>query len=102
MECISEKDKIKLTVDKSQNSECLNEQQEGESRAKKQRLSKKQKLRGQNKSRGPTFTRNQEKELCNSLLNIADGDPLPNCERKNCPFLHNIEEYLKIKPRDIG
>ncbi|XP_063917995.1 tRNA-dihydrouridine(47) synthase [NAD(P)(+)]-like [Zophobas morio] len=89
LECVSDKDKRTLT------------QSDDAPPEKKQRLSKseKKKLRGQNKSRGPTFRCNREQELCNTLIN---GDEAAKCERKNCQFLHDVAEYLKIKPKDIG
>jgi tRNA-dihydrouridine synthase 3 len=93
LECVSEKDKLKLTKDEN-----------GAPPEKKQKLSKsqKKKLRGQNKSRGPTFRCSRETELCNTLVDLGVDDEIPKCERKNCQFLHDIEEYLKIKPQDIG
>lgn len=95
LECVSNTDKAKLKVD-NQNED------DSEVPHKKQKLSKKQKLRGQNKARGPTFKRNQETELCHTLINLTVNEELPKCERKNCQFLHDAEEYLKIKPEDIG
>lgn len=93
LECVSEKDKLKLT-----------ENENGAPPEKRQKLSKsqKKKLRGQNKSRGPTFRCSRETELCNTLVDLGVDDEIPKCERKNCQFLHDIEEYLKIKPQDIG
>lgn len=93
MECISQNDKHKLDAQDGD---------DGETDAKKPKLSKKQKLRGQNKSRGPTFRVEREKELCSSLINLTIGEPVPQCERKGCVFLHDVDEYLKIKPEDIG
>ncbi|RZC40998.1 Ax dynein light domain containing protein [Asbolus verrucosus] len=93
LECVSDKDKRKLTDDASEMPP-----------EKKQKLSKseKKKLSGQNKSRGPTFRCEREKELCNTLINLGIEDEIPKCERKNCKFLHDIQEYLKIKAKDIG
>lgn len=90
LQCVSQNDKHKLDT------------QDDDTDAKKPKLSKKQKLRGQNKSRGPTFRVEREKELCSSLINLTIGEPVPQCERKNCVFLHDVDEYLKIKPKDIG
>lgn len=73
-----------------------------ESEAKKQKLSKKRKLRGQNKSRRPTFRVDRESELCSSLINLGMDDAIPECQRKSCVFLHDIDEYLKNKPKDLG
>lgn len=93
MQCISENDKHKLDAQDAD---------DGETDSKKPRLSKKQKLRGQNKSRGPTFRVEREKELCSSLINLTIGEPATQCQRKNCVFLHDVEEYLKMKAADIG
>lgn len=93
MECVSSNDKHKLDSKKPD---------DGEAGSKKPKLSKKQKLRGQNKARGPTFRIDKETELCSSLINLAADDPVPPCERKNCVFLHDVNEYLRIKPKDIG
>ncbi|CAH0558354.1 unnamed protein product [Brassicogethes aeneus] len=95
LECVSEKDKTKL-----QNEDEKSEEQP----AKRQKLSKseKKKLKGQNKSRGPTFVRNKEVELCNCYSDIAVDEEAPKCERKNCQFLHSVEEYLKVKLDDIA
>lgn len=96
LECISQNDKHKL--DTQQESPGV-----GESDAKKPKYFKKQKLRGQNKCRGPTFRVEREAELCSSLLNLTVGDDsIPQCLRKNCVFIHDVNEYLKIKPKDIG
>lgn len=103
MECLAENDKIKLATNELEKSEaCNNEEREDVPPIKKLRLSNKQTLRGQNKSRGPTFKRNNEMELCNSLVNLKENDPIPQCERKNCPFLHDIDEYFQKKTKDIG
>ncbi|XP_044266285.1 tRNA-dihydrouridine(47) synthase [NAD(P)(+)]-like [Tribolium madens] len=92
LECVSDKDKRKLSGSDETPLQ------------KKTKLSKseKKKLRGQNKSRGPTFRCTQEMELCNTLINLNLGEEAPKCERKNCQFLHDINEYLRIKPKDIG
>lgn len=93
LECVSSTDKHKLDSQQSD---------DGETDSKKPKLSKKQRLRGQNKSRGPTFRVDKETELCSSLINLSVDDAVPQCERKNCVFLHDVDEYLKIKPKDIG
>lgn len=102
LECLSENDKVKLTSELEKPQPCNEEADADVLPVKKLRLSKKQKLHGQNKSRGPTFKRNQETELCNSLITLAEDEPLPQCERKNCVFLHDIDEYLQKKPKDLG
>lgn len=103
LECVSDKDKQELAVNDSELKE-TEEKSEDVPSAKKQKLSKRamKKLKGQNKSRGPTFHIKREQELCNSLVLLADGEEIPKCNRNNCQFLHDIQEYLKNKPKDIG
>lgn len=60
------------------------------------------KLRGQNKSRGPTYQRDTTKELCLRIITNSDETESPKCDKDGCKFLHDVEEYLKIKPKDIG
>nr|XP_022908407.1 tRNA-dihydrouridine(47) synthase [NAD(P)(+)]-like [Onthophagus taurus] len=71
--------------------------------AKRKKLSKyeKKKLKGQNKSR-PAFRCDKSLELCSTLMNLLDGENIPACPRKNCPTLHDIDEYLEKKPQDIN
>lgn len=57
---------------------------------------------GQNKKRGPSYRRELDKELCNSVINISVGTDASKCVKNNCPFMHEVQEYLKIKPEDIG
>lgn len=102
LECVSQQDKLKLNKDDNRHPADTSKSESGETAPKKQRISKKEKLRGQNKSRGPTFKRDQGKELCNVFINLSDTDPTPQCQRKDCAFLHDTAEYLKIKPKDIG
>lgn len=98
LDCVSEKDKEKLKSEES-----INTNKNEEPPEKKQRLSKadKKKLRGQNKARPITFRRNKEVELCNTLINLKEGEEYPKCNKKNCAFMHDIQEYLKNKPQDI-
>lgn len=62
---------------------------------------KKKKLRGQNKSR-PTYQRDSAKEFCMRVLDNRDQNNSQKCAKEGCKFLHNLEEYLKNKPKDIG
>ncbi|CAH1954415.1 unnamed protein product [Acanthoscelides obtectus] len=75
-----------------------------ESSSKRQRLSKaeKKKLRGQNKSRAPTYVTNRSKELCICMIDVPEGNDIPGCNRNKCNFIHDIDNYLTIKPKDIG
>lgn len=90
---VSEEDKIKLNAD-------TNNDERDHHQAKRPKLSfdEKKKLRGQNKSRGPTYARDTTKELCTRIMETEDQ----KCLRDNCSFLHNVEEYVKIKPEDIS
>ncbi|XP_056632218.1 tRNA-dihydrouridine(47) synthase [NAD(P)(+)]-like isoform X1 [Diorhabda sublineata] len=69
--------------------------------SKKQKFSK-NKLKGQNKARGPTYRVEKSEELCNTLINVIEGEEIPKCERNNCQFLHDISKYLEKKSKDIG
>lgn len=58
-------------------------------------------MKGQNKSRGPTFQRENARELCIKAMQNPDGKD-QNCLIKGCNSIHNLEEYMKIKPEDIA
>ncbi|XP_068084463.1 tRNA-dihydrouridine(47) synthase [NAD(P)(+)]-like isoform X2 [Anabrus simplex] len=36
------------------------------------------------------------------MVDVAEGKVVGSCSSKNCPFLHDLTEYLKIKPPDIA
>lgn len=95
---ISYDDKQKLNQNEDVN---LNDQ--GHHQAKRIKLSFKQKkkLRGQNKSRGPTYQRDNSRELCIKATETIDGT-YQQCTIQGCKFIHNVEEYMKIKPKDIA
>ncbi|KAJ8955586.1 hypothetical protein NQ318_001416 [Aromia moschata] len=97
---VSDKDKNVLKPDLNEADVCLDDD-DNHPPLKKQKFSKK-KLKGQNKSRGPTFRINKESELCSSLIMRGDTNETPACHKVNCPFLHDIQKYLEIKPKDIG
>lgn len=61
----------------------------------------KKKLRGQNKSRGPTYQRDNTKELCMRIIENSCGTDNQKCLKEGCTFIHNVKEYIKIKPKDI-
>ena len=59
---------------------------------------RKKKERGQNKKRPRTVPLQQRNErICPSLSN---GEGL--CENDDCKYLHDVQEYMKNKPEDIG
>lgn len=60
------------------------------------------KLKGQNKARPCPFKCSPEAELCNSFVDVLEDDPEPNCSNQRCQFMHNISDYLKVKPCSIG
>ncbi|XP_044750763.1 tRNA-dihydrouridine(47) synthase [NAD(P)(+)]-like [Coccinella septempunctata] len=97
IQCVSDKDltEIKSSGNEIQQATNKRQQENGEVSNKKRK-----KLQGQNKSRGPTYRITQDKELCNLLVQFK-GENV-ECNRKNCNFLHNIEEYLKVKGDDLG
>lgn len=112
LDFVSNSDKVKLEAaaaaeletegDTSEFPEQSSEQPEdGEPGAKKPRLGNR-KFRGQNKNRGATFRQRREDELCDFLSHITEGQEVPTCERKNCRMIHDIDEYLKNKPEDVG
>lgn len=84
--------------------ETLNVEENNEPAKKRPRLSKKEKkkLRGQNKARPAPFKLKREKQLCNSLVNTAENEEPKKCTNEKCKFLHNVQEYLQMKPKDIG
>lgn len=102
IECVSEKDLLKLSVPNNSLDQEV-EKLSSKRSAEENEVSfnkKKRKLQGQNKSRGPTYRIEQEKELCNSLVNNKGEDV--SCTRKQCNFLHNVVDYLELKGEDLG
>lgn len=96
--CISEDDKHKIDATKNIR---LSKVEQPPTKKPKLSFKEKKKLRGQNKSRGPFYQRDRSKELCFKAITDSNGAN-NECSRKDCPFLHNTEEYLKIKVTDIG
>ncbi|KAK7865586.1 hypothetical protein R5R35_010117 [Gryllus longicercus] len=96
LECLSEDDKKRLAdVDSSKDSNEPN---------KHQKLNNGQRriLKGQNKARPCPFTRTPETELCSSATDLLESDAIPECSNPKCRFMHSIEDYLKLKPANIG
>ncbi|ERL91517.1 hypothetical protein D910_08847 [Dendroctonus ponderosae] len=77
------------------------EGEDGQSQPKRARGNPK-KLKGQNKKRGRTYNHNTSDALCDLLVHVQEGEEVPPCPRKECFGSHNIEEYLRKKPADIG
>ncbi|XP_066159076.1 tRNA-dihydrouridine(47) synthase [NAD(P)(+)]-like isoform X2 [Euwallacea fornicatus] len=75
---------------------------DGETRPKKRRFQQTKKFKGQNKKRGPTFAIDRKEQLCDSLVHLREGETITECPRNACPNSHNIDEFLKNKPADIG
>lgn len=73
----------------------------GEPDAKRPRGNKK-KTRGQNKARPAPYKCDFTAQLCHKLVNACENEPIPECENEKCKALHNVDEYLKIKPAYIG
>lgn len=44
----------------------------------------------------------KENLLCHSVLSLKEGETAPPCKFPNCAYKHNVQEYLKSKPDDIG
>lgn len=57
---------------------------------------------GQNKSRGVPWRADPSKQLCNCLIDVLEGDSWPNCSKNKCLAMHDVQEYLKIKPANLG
>ena len=59
---------------------------------------RKKKARGQNKKRPRTVPlQKQHERLCPSLSMGSS-----NCDNKECKYFHDIQEFMKNKPKDIG
>lgn len=81
-------DELKMD-DKPDNAESL------EPAAKKQKVDKKQKKRGKNTNR-PIYKENITEKLCRSVMVSKD------CSWPSCKMLHDVQEYLKNKAKDIS
>lgn len=64
---------------------------------------------GQNKGRGPKYTLTKQSRLCSYLVDDTEQDldgivrQFPkSCPKENCQYIHNVQEYLREKPADIG
>ncbi|EFN82561.1 tRNA-dihydrouridine synthase 3-like [Harpegnathos saltator] len=100
-ECLTEIDKQK--VFSGTNVEDPDVPSSDEPSAKKfKQDDKKEKLRGQNKARPPPFKASRELSLCPWIADQTADEPERKCVNQRCMFLHNREEYLKIRPADIG
>lgn len=99
--CVSNKDK-KLLEENVDNEDTI-QKDDGQPAEKKQRLSKKEKkkLRGQNKKRPITYQTDPKQQICHKLYDCSENEQVL-CERNNCHFLHDVNKYLEIKPKDIG
>ncbi|CAG4968604.1 unnamed protein product [Colias eurytheme] len=60
------------------------------------------KKRGQNKARPKTYQDDKQNKPCPSIINVSSKDETKPCQYANCKFIHNYQEYLKIKKEDIG
>ncbi|XP_078044413.1 dihydrouridine synthase 3 [Augochlora pura] len=69
--------------------------------SKKFKNDKKEKLRGQNKARPAPFKAQRQVNLCPRIADQTVDEPEKKCDKKHCTFLHDRNEYLKIKPDDI-
>ena len=59
--------------------------------------------RGQNKNRPIPYQVDYEKELCYTLVDACNEEDLERkCTAVKCTCIHDIREYLKVKPSDIG
>uniref|UniRef100_A0A6M2DI39 tRNA-dihydrouridine(47) synthase [NAD(P)(+)] n=1 Tax=Xenopsylla cheopis TaxID=163159 RepID=A0A6M2DI39_XENCH len=76
---------------------------DGETPNKKIKLSNSQKKRnrGQNKARPAPFKVSNNDKLCRELIDVLENE-IRTCTYKGCKSQHNVLEYLKNKPKDIG
>ena len=105
--CISDNDKGKLVTQDRDNKTEYDEVDEVDSTSqpyKKQKLSKseKKRLRGQNKARPLPFKHDIKKNLCPTLIDVAENEDLPVCNNYKCSFLHDMSAYLAAKPPDLN
>lgn len=105
--CISDNDKEKLVTQNRDNKTEYDEVDEVDSTSqpyKKQKLSKseKKRLRGQNKARPLPFKHDIKKNLCPTLIDVAENEDLPVCNNYKCSFLHDMSAYLAAKPPDLN
>lgn len=91
--------KEKENGEKTNESEAL----DGEPPTKKVKENhKKDKPRGQNKGRSVPFKSLREHNICPFICDASVEEKDKECSNKNCNFIHDRMEYLKIKPEDIG
>ncbi|RLU21635.1 hypothetical protein DMN91_006010 [Ooceraea biroi] len=95
-ECLTETDKKKVSLDANAIDAT------DEPSAKRLKEDKKEKLRGQNKARPPPFKASKELSLCPWIADQTVDESKRKCSNQRCTFLHDRNEYLKIRPEDIG
>lgn len=98
---LTESDKEKISV--SASTEDADTPSLDETPVKKLRLDdKKEKLRGQNKARPVPFKISRELHLCPWVADQTADESEKKCLNQRCTFLHDRQEYLKIRPKDIA
>jgi len=54
------------------------------------------------KTKRPVLKISLSARLCNNLVDVAPGAPVPECKFPNCKMLHDLPAYLAAKPEDLG
>lgn len=95
LDCVSDRDKRKLD-----DTDISNGAEDGPDEKKSKYNQKK--LKGQNKARKHTHKADYSNEACNYLLTSLETGVAQECKRPKCPKIHEISEYMKVRPADIG
>jgi len=54
------------------------------------------------KTKRPVLKIKLSDRLCNNLVDVAPGVPMPECKFPNCKMQHDLPAYLATKPDDLG
>ena len=58
--------------------------------------------KGDKKKKRPIVKIDIRDKLCNSLVDVAPGDDIPECTYQGCKMQHDIVKWLETKPPDAG
>jgi len=54
------------------------------------------------KKKRPVFKINMSERLCNTVVDLAPGEEIPECSYQGCKMQHDIQKWLSTKPPDVG
>ena len=54
------------------------------------------------KTKRPVLKIKLSDRLCNNLVDVAPGVPMPECKFPSCKMQHDLPAYLATKPEDLG